>query len=180
MKKVLGLSVVLVVAQVAHAADIDAGKEMATLCAACHGANGVSVSEATPNLAAQRAGYLAAQLKAYKDGGRKLPGGTSPTAIMSAMATQLSADDIANVAAYFASLPGATPGAKSELLPNFAKTSVTFPDDYKQTFTKYHTINFPATKQVRYFYANPAAVSAAKAGKPLPVGKSSRPDRGES
>jgi len=37
MKKVLGLSVVLVVAQVAHAADIEAGKEMAaTLCAACH------------------------------------------------------------------------------------------------------------------------------------------------
>ena len=31
MKKVLGLSVVLVVAQVAHAADIDAGKEMAAL-----------------------------------------------------------------------------------------------------------------------------------------------------
>ena len=55
MKKVLGLSVVLVVAQVARAADIDAGKEMAaTLCAACHGANGVSVSDTIPNLAAQR------------------------------------------------------------------------------------------------------------------------------
>jgi cytochrome c553 len=142
----------------------------ATACAACHGANGVSVSEVTPNLAAQRAGYLAAQLKAYKDGARKLPGGTSPTAIMSAMATQLSADDIANVAAYFASLPGAAPGAKSDLLANVAKTSVTFPEDYKQTFTKYHTINFPTTKQVRYFYANPVAVSAAKAGKSLPVG----------
>ena len=165
MKKLLALSVALTVAQtLAQAADIEAGKKIgATACAACHGANGVSVSEATPNLAAQRAGYLVAQLKAYKDGGRKLPGGTSPTAIMSAMATQLSADDIANVAAYFASLPGATPGAKSELLPNVAKTSVTFPEDYKQTFTKYHTINFPATKQVRYFYANPAAVSAAKA-----------------
>jgi cytochrome c553 len=172
VKKLLALSVALTVAQtLAQAADIEAGKKIgATACAACHGENGVSVSEATPNLAAQRAGYLVAQLKAYKDGGRKLPGGTSPTAIMSAMAAQLSADDIANVSAYFASLPGATPGAKSELLPNVAKTSVTFPEDYKQTFTKYHTINFPATKQVRYFYANPAAVSAAKAGKPLPVG----------
>jgi cytochrome c553 len=172
VKKALALSVVLLFAEPgAQAADIEAGKKIgAAACAACHGANGVSVSEATPNLAAQRAGYLAAQLKAYKDGARKLPGGTSPTAIMSAMAAQLSADDIANVAAYFASLPGATPGSKSELLPNVAKTSVTFPEDYKQTFTKYHTINFPATKQVRYYYANSAAVSAAKAGKPLPVG----------
>jgi hypothetical protein len=74
------------------------------------------------------------------------------------------------VAAYFASLPGAAPGAKSELLPNVAKTNVTFPEGYKDSFTKYHTMNFPTTKQVRYFYANPAAVAAAKAGTPLPFG----------
>lgn len=172
MKNVLGLLVVLVFAQSgAQAADIEAGKKInANGCEACHGANGVSVSETTPNLAAQRAGYLVAQLKAYKDGARKQPGATSPTAIMSAMATQLSAEDIANVAAYFASLPGATPGAKSALLPNVARTSVTFPEGYKKSFRKYHTINFPATKQVRYFYANMAAVTAAKAGKPLPDG----------
>jgi cytochrome c553 len=171
MKKVLGLSVVLVVAQVAHAADIDAGKEMAaTLCAACHGANGVSVSDTIPNLAAQRTGYLEAQLKAFKDGTRKQPGATSPTAIMNAIATQLSADNIANVAAYFASQPGAATGAKSALLQNVANTKVTFPEGYKDSFTKYHTINFPATKQVRYYYANSAAMAAAKAGKPLPDG----------
>src|SRR5262249_61420382 len=121
-------------------------------------------------LAAQPPTYLEAQLKAYKDGSRKLPGGTSPTAIMSAIATQLSAEDIANVAAYFASLPGAAPGAKSPLLPNIAKTRITFPEGYKDTFTKYHTINFPATKQVRYYYANQAAVAAAQAGKSLPDG----------
>src|SRR3989442_2409883 len=39
-----------------------------------------------------------------------------------------------------------------------------------RSFTKYHTISFPATKQVRYYYANKAAVAAAKAGKPLPDG----------
>jgi cytochrome c553 len=172
VKKVLMLSVVLLFANSgAHAADIDAGKKIgAAACAACHGANGVSVNDVTPNLAAQRAAYIEAQMKAYKAGARKLPGGTSPTAIMSAMATQLSSEDIANVAAYFASLPGATPGAKSELLANVVKTSVTFPENYKETFTKYHTINFPATKQVRYYYANAAAVAAAKAGKPLPAG----------
>ena len=171
MKKVLGLSVVLAVAPFAQAADIEAGKaKAASVCAACHGANGVSVNDAIPNLAAQRAGYLEAQLKAFKDGTRKQQRATSPTAIMNAIATQLSTDDIANVAAYFASQPGAATGAKSALLPNVAKTRVSFPEGYKESFTKYHTISFPATKEVRYYYANKAAVAAAKAGKPLPDG----------
>jgi hypothetical protein len=38
------------------------------------------------------------------------------------------------------------------------------------TFTKYHTINFPETRRVRYYYANDAALQAAKAGKSLPDG----------
>ena len=68
MKKMLGLSVVLAVAPFAQAADIEAGKaRAATVCAACHGANGVSVSDTIPNLAAQRAGYLESQLKAFKE-----------------------------------------------------------------------------------------------------------------
>ena len=164
MKKALVLFFVLSIAPIAQAADIEAGKaKVATVCAACHGAAGVSVSDNIPNLAAQRAGYIEAQLKALKDGTRKNP-------IMNAIAAQLSAEDVANVAAYFASLPGAATGAKSTFLPNVAKTSVTFPEGYKNTFTKYHTINFPATKQVRYYYANKAAVAAAKAGKPLPDG----------
>jgi hypothetical protein len=47
---------------------------------------------------------------------------------------------------------------------------VTFPEGYKDTFVKYHAINFPATGQVRYYYANKAAAQAAKAGKALPDG----------
>jgi hypothetical protein len=89
---------------------------------------------------------------------------------MNAIAAQLSAEEITNVAAYFASLPGAEAGVKSAQLPNVAKTRVTFPEGYKESFTKYHTINFPATKQVRYYYANTVALDAAKAGKPLPDG----------
>ena len=171
MKKALGLFIVLVVMPAAQAADVAAGKaKVATVCAACHGAAGVSVSDAIPNLAAQRVGYLEAQLKAFKDGTRKAQSATSPTAMMSAIASQLSAEDIANVAAYFAVQPGAATGAKSTLLPNVAKSHVTFPEGYKESFTKYHTISFPATKQVRYYYANKAAVTAAKAGKPLPDG----------
>jgi cytochrome c553 len=164
MKKLLGLSVVLALAPVSQAADLEAGKaKAATVCAACHGATGVSVSDTIPNLAAQRAGYLEAQLKVLKDGTRKNP-------VMNAIAAQLSPDDIANVAAYFAAQPGAASSAKSNFLPSLATSRVTFPEGYKDTFVKYHTINFPATGQVRYYFANKTAVQAAKEGKALPDG----------
>lgn len=164
MRTLLGLSVLLLSAPISFAADLEAGKaKVASVCAACHGAAGVSVSETIPNLAAQRAGYLEAQLKAFKDGSRKAP-------IMNAIAAQLSAEDVANVAAYFASLPGAAPGGRSELLPHVARTRATFPDKYKETFTRYTTIDLPGPKQVRHFYANPVAIKAAREGRDLPDG----------
>jgi cytochrome c553 len=164
MKKVLGLAAALAFAPLTQAADIDAGKaKVAAVCSACHGANGISVSDAIPNLAAQRAGYLEAQLKALKDGSRK-------NQVMNAIAAQLSPDDMANVSAFFAAQPGGAASAKSSLLPNLAKTNVTFPEGYRESFTKYHTINFPATRQVRYYYANKTALQAAKDGKPVPDG----------
>jgi cytochrome c553 len=166
----LGIALVLI-APLAQAADIDAGKaKAASVCAACHGANGVSVSDTIPNLAAQRAGYLESQLKAFKEGTRRAAGPTSPAATMAAIAAQLSTDDMANVAAYFASLPGAEKGAKSAQLPNVAKTHVAFPEGYQETFVRYHTINFPGAKQVRHYYANKAALQAAREGKPIPDG----------
>lgn len=172
MKALTRFALILVVAQSAHAADLEAGKRIAiTVCAACHGATGISVSDTVPNLAGQRARYVEAQLKFFKDGTRKEPGALSRAALMNAIAAQLSAEDIGNVAAYFESQPGAAPGTKSALLPNIAATKVAFPEGYKQSFTKYHTINFPAAKEVRYYYANTAAVTAAKAGKPLPDGR---------
>lgn len=146
------------------AADAEAGKSKAlAVCAACHGANGVSVSDSIPNLAGQRPAYLASQLRAWKDGSRK-------NAVMNAIGAQLSADDISNVAAYFASLPGAQGQAKSEMLPSLVATKVSFPEDYKTRFVRYQTINFPATKQVRYYYANEPALRAAKEGKNVPDG----------
>jgi len=164
MKSRLVLAAAFLAAPASLAADIEAGKaKVAQVCSACHGAAGVSVSEAIPNLAAQRAGYIEAQLKALKDGSRK-------NAIMNAIASQLTPAEISNVAAYFASLPGAGASAKSDFLPNLAKTSVKFPENYQASYVKYHTINFPATKQVRYYYANPAAVKAAKEGRALPDG----------
>lgn len=164
MTRLLGLSFLLLAAPLTHAADIEAGKaKVATVCAACHGAAGVSVSESIPNLAAQRAGYIENQLKAFKDGSRKAP-------IMNAIAAQLSPDDVANVAAYFASLAGAAPGIRSDLLPHIAKTRATFPEAYKRTFTRYTTVDLAGPKQVRHFYANPVALKAAREGRDLPDG----------
>jgi cytochrome c553 len=174
MKKTIGLAVLLAFApasQAQHGPDLEAGKaKVAEVCSACHGLNGVSVSDTIPNLAAQRAPYIESQLRAFRDGARKAPNATSSIATMAAIANQLSQAEIVSVAAYFASLPGPATGAKSAQLPNVARTNLKFPEDYKATFTKYHTINFPATKQVRYYLANKTAIEAAKAGKPLPNG----------
>ena len=170
MKAAIGLGI-LALASSAQAADVGAGKAKAeAVCGACHGVNGASVSDTIPNLAGQRAAYLENQLKAFKDGLRKGASPAAPTAIMNAMASQLSPAEMADVAAFYATLAPAAPGMKSSQFPNVAKTHLTFPENYQQTFVKYLTINFPATKQVRYYFANPAAVQAAKAGKPMPEG----------
>jgi cytochrome c553 len=164
-------TLVLTTPHLTMAADASAGKAKAeSVCAACHGANGISVSDAIPNLAGQRTAYLESQLKAFKSGARKAPSTTSPVATMVAIATQLSDDDIANVAAHFSAQAGASGNAKSAQLSNVAKTNVSFPEGYQSSFTKYHTISFPATKQVRYYFANPVALKAAKEGKDLPNG----------
>ncbi|HEX6708466.1 MAG TPA: cytochrome P460 family protein [Albitalea sp.] len=166
MRSLVGCATVLllVTTSSARGADIDAGRaKVQTVCAACHGASGVSVSDTIPNLAGQKAAYLETQLKALKEGTRK-------NAVMNAIAGQLSPDDIANVAAYFSAQAGAASMAKSEFLPSLAKTGVTFPEGYRASFTRYHTINFPATRQVRHYWANPVALKAAREGKALPDG----------
>lgn len=150
----------------AAAQDIEAGRARATaVCAACHGANGQSIADNIPNLAGQRAGYLQAQLNAFKAGTRK-------AASMNAMAAQLSAADISNVAAFSAGLAPVSAAARSEQLPALLKTQVTFPEGYKERggYRLYQTLNRPDINQVRYLYANPVAWQAAREGKPLPDG----------
>lgn len=78
----------------------DAGKARALTCTACHGVEGNSANLMWPNLAGQHAPYVVAQLQAFRDGTRQDP-------LMSAQAMALSDDDIANLAVYFESLPGA-------------------------------------------------------------------------
>ncbi|GHE89108.1 c-type cytochrome [Thalassotalea profundi] len=76
--------------------DVQAGKTKAAVCAACHGANGISAVDMYPNLAGQHADYIVKQLKAFKDGSRSDP-------VMAPMAAGLSEQDMSDLAAYFQS-----------------------------------------------------------------------------
>jgi cytochrome c553 len=142
-----------------HADNVQA----ATVCAACHGVNGVSVADHIPNLAGQRAEYLSAQLQGFRDGSRKYD-------VMNAIAGPLSDADIAAVANYFSRRPGASGKAKSAMLPNIKKTNAVFPVNYKAEFTRYHTQNAAEDSQLKIYYANATALTAAAAGKALPDG----------
>ena len=101
MIKVRSLLLLVVISSlplVSYAAgDAAAGKTKAALCAACHGAEGISANDLWPNLAGQKPGYLTKQMKAFRDGDRKDP-------MMSPMAATLTDEDIANLTAYFSSL----------------------------------------------------------------------------
>ncbi|WP_427901655.1 c-type cytochrome [Marinobacter caseinilyticus] len=83
------------------AADPAAGKAKAAVCAACHGANGIAQIPTYPSLAGQNEAYLVSALTAYKNKQRN--GGQA--VIMQGQAAALSDADIANLAAYYASLP---------------------------------------------------------------------------
>lgn len=87
----------LAFASPALAGDVAAGKTKAAVCAACHGVAGVSATELWPNLAGQKESYLAKQLAAFRDGNR-----VEPT--MAPFVANLSDADIADIAAFYASL----------------------------------------------------------------------------
>ena len=80
--------------------DATAGANKAKPCTACHGTDGnASQDQQYPRLAGQYADYIARALQEYKNGERGNP-------IMKGMAAPLSDQDIADIAAYFASQPG--------------------------------------------------------------------------
>jgi cytochrome c553 len=83
----------------AAAADLVAGQAKAKeICQACHGLDGNSPTPDYPKLAGQYPDYLAKALRDYKSGARKNP-------IMAGFAGALTAKDIDNLAAYYASQP---------------------------------------------------------------------------
>jgi cytochrome c553 len=97
LREVLIVVAASAVATPALAQDAAAGRAKAQACAVCHGLNGISVTPDAPHLAGQPAIYLAAQLRAYRDGTRKHE-------VMAVMAKPLTDDDIQQLAAWFSSI----------------------------------------------------------------------------
>lgn len=114
---ILTLSAVACFRSLPSAANVAANREEAALsttvqtCASCHGVAGQSISPTFPNLAAQKAPYLEAQLKAFKDQSR---GDPDAQAYMWGMASQLSDVMISGLAHYYAKQPPA-PGQSKDL-----------------------------------------------------------------
>ncbi|HWZ47891.1 MAG TPA: c-type cytochrome [Herbaspirillum sp.] len=79
------------------------------VCANCHGVQGVSVSPNFPNLAAQTAPYLVAQLQSFKGHGRSDPEGFE---YMWGISARLTDEQIAALAAYFSAQKPPSPPKK--------------------------------------------------------------------
>ena len=89
------------------AGDAAAGKDLGYTCLGCHGIEGYRnayPSYRVPKLGGQKAGYLEIALKGYRAGTRQHP-------TMEGQAASLSDQEIADVAAYLASIGGETVAA---------------------------------------------------------------------
>ncbi|WPC05062.1 c-type cytochrome [Pseudomonas benzenivorans] len=97
MNKVLvSLLLTLGITGLAHAAgDLVAGQNKAAVCGACHGADGNSAAPNFPKLAGQGERYLLKQLQDIKSGSRQV-------VEMTGLLDNLSDQDLADIAAYFA------------------------------------------------------------------------------
>jgi len=84
--------------------NVEAGRELGYTCLGCHGIEGYRnayPSYRVPKLGGQKAAYLVVALKGYRNKTRQHP-------TMSGHASSLSDQDIADVAAYLASIGGTT------------------------------------------------------------------------
>jgi cytochrome c553 len=78
----------------------------ALLCSSCHGAAGIARSGNWPNLAGQIAGYSYKSLRDYHDWERSTAQGST---LMGYVVEELTDQNMADLAAWYASLPGAGP-----------------------------------------------------------------------
>ncbi|ETX16579.1 cytochrome C [Roseivivax halodurans JCM 10272] len=90
-----GLTLAGGVSAPAEAGDPAAGRQVAGMCRTCHGIDGHAVVPIAPHIGGEPAEYLEAQLMAFKTGRREHE-------MMSVVAAGLSAQQISDVAAWYA------------------------------------------------------------------------------
>jgi cytochrome c553 len=89
---------VFIMAPPSHAADAKAGRALAAQkCQVCHGIDGIAKMPVAPHLAGESDIYLQTQLKSFRSGKRE-------NEMMTVVAKNLSDQDIANLAAWYASI----------------------------------------------------------------------------
>jgi cytochrome c553 len=112
-------AVVMTLTAASPAADLEAAKKKAEVCAGCHGENGISQMENVPSLAGQPDQFIQWQLVFFRAGSRK-------SEQMQPIAEQIDNEDIRNLGAYFASLtpPKATPDDNPDLSKKGAQAAV--------------------------------------------------------
>jgi cytochrome c553 len=143
---------------------LDQGRAKSLGCQACHGSNGIGTAPDIPNLAGQKAGYIAAQLAAFRAGKRKHE-------LMNAIAAQLTDADIENLGAFWNSLPaGATADTSADAAAEFRKSRMVFPASFPKDFVMYAEALDANKRSTKRSYVNHAALGAARAGTELPPG----------
>ncbi|KJR19497.1 cytochrome c4 [Vibrio navarrensis] len=105
MKKLALILSLLASCSVWAQGNIEAGKAKSQTCVACHGADGNSLLTMYPKLAGQHAKYIEKQLKDLKLGMESAGKQGRYDPVMSAMAMPLTEQDMADLAAYYSSLP---------------------------------------------------------------------------
>ncbi|NCE88825.1 cytochrome c4 [Pseudomonas sp. L13] len=105
----LGITGAAVAAEGPVKGDATAGQAKAAVCGACHGPDGNSPAPNFPKLAGQGERYLSKQMHDIKDGKRTV-------LEMTGLLTNLSDQDLADLAAYFASQKGSVGAADPKLV----------------------------------------------------------------
>ena len=119
----------------AHAQDAQRGSTKVQMCIGCHGIVGYQADFPqvyhVPKIAGQDAKYIVAALTAYRSGDRKFP-------TMRSVASSLTDQDIADIAAYYSKLgqpDGPVPAALETPVPDKLRTALT-------TCVSCHGVNF--------------------------------------
>jgi cytochrome c553 len=105
---VLAVSLPLIsCAEAATGADIEAGRQKAQVCVACHGPEGNSANPVMPSLAGQPAQFISTELFQFREGNRKDPQ-------MTPLAVSLTNADMNDLAAYFSAQKPRPPSHKTD------------------------------------------------------------------
>jgi cytochrome c553 len=141
--------------------DAAAGERKSLACAACHVSS--DPRSDTPYLAGQRAGYLAAQLVAFRAGDRAHP-------LMDVVARQLSDADIDDLAAFWSHQPAGSDTRPGPAVESVRTSHMGFPRDFPKAFVLYLTLNDAEHHTIKRHYINAIGFEAARRNQPLPAG----------